>query len=154
MSSAVLANVTGVAIDGRALLIEGAPGSGKSSLALALIDRGARLIGDDALTITTADGRVIAGPPPNTAGLFEVRNVGIVAFPTTEAPVALVLALDPGAARFPLGLDSRLLLDIAIPALPFAPGDAVQALRAEYALASHGLPFPIRASGATTAADD
>ena len=30
---------TGVAIDGRAILIEGAPGSGKSSLALALIDR-------------------------------------------------------------------------------------------------------------------
>ncbi|HQA17982.1 MAG TPA: serine kinase, partial [Novosphingobium sp.] len=41
---------TCVAIKGRALLIEGPPGSGKSSMALALIDRGAALIGDDGVT--------------------------------------------------------------------------------------------------------
>ena len=40
---------TCVAIAGRALLIEGAPGTGKSSLGLALIDRGAQLIGDDSM---------------------------------------------------------------------------------------------------------
>ena len=48
----VLANVTAVAIGGRALLIDGPPGSGKSSLALALIDRGALLIGDDAVHLS------------------------------------------------------------------------------------------------------
>ena len=36
-----------VAIDGRALLIEGASGDGKSDLALRLIDRGATLVSDD-----------------------------------------------------------------------------------------------------------
>ncbi|MEC7623469.1 MAG: serine kinase, partial [Pseudomonadota bacterium] len=51
MSETVLANVTGVAIGGRVLLIEGPPGAGKSSLALALIDRGATLVGDDAVTL-------------------------------------------------------------------------------------------------------
>jgi len=37
---------TAVAINGRAVLIEGPPGAGKSTLALALIDRGAVLVGD------------------------------------------------------------------------------------------------------------
>lgn len=149
MSTAVLANVTGVAIGGRALLIEGRPGSGKSSLALALIDRGATLIGDDAIGLTRAGAVLHATPPPNTAGLFEIRNVGIVQLPATTAPVALLLALDPASARFPLTLGERALLGCAVPALPFAPGDATQALRAEYALAKHGLPFPKRAADAT-----
>ena len=42
MSAQVLANVTAVVVDGQVLLIEGPPGAGKSALALALIDRGAR----------------------------------------------------------------------------------------------------------------
>jgi hypothetical protein len=46
------------------------------------------------------------------------------------------------------------LLGIDIPLLSFAAGDANQALRAEYALGMHGLPFPNDASGATTIADD
>lgn len=40
-----LHQATCVAIGGRGVLIEGLPGSGKSSLALALIDRGAQLVG-------------------------------------------------------------------------------------------------------------
>lgn len=154
MSATVLANVTAVSIGNRALLLEGAPGSGKSSLALALIDRGAQLIGDDAVTLILAGDAVIAAPPPNTAGLCEVRNVGIVELPTAEAPVALVLTLDATAARFPLEIGKRSLLGIDIPLLSFAVGDANQALRAEYALGMHGLPFPNDASGATTIADD
>ena len=142
MSETVLANVTGVAIGGRVLLIEGLPGAGKSSLALALIDRGATLVGDDAVTLDRRGEAVHALPPPNTAGLVEIRNVGIVEMPTTHGPVALVLTLDPAAARFPLAIAERTLAGIAVPALPFVPGDAVQALRAEAALQRHGLPLP------------
>ncbi|MBX7496562.1 HPr kinase/phosphatase C-terminal domain-containing protein [Qipengyuania sp. 6B39] len=149
MSARVLANTTGVAIGGRALLIEGAPGSGKSTLALALIDRGALLIGDDALTLDVRDGTLFAAPPPNTAGLLEIRNVGLVELATTAAPVALILALDPSAPRFPLDIPTRDMAGCVIPLLPFAPGDAAQALRAEYALATHGLPFPSAAQAAT-----
>ena len=55
-----------VVIGGRALLIEGPPGSGKSSLTLALIDRGAGLIGDDAVTLMREGAALIASPhnPP------------------------------------------------------------------------------------------
>src|SRR3546814_11755709 len=44
-----------VAIGGRAVLIIGPPGSGKTSLALALIDRGATLIGDDGVALARRD---------------------------------------------------------------------------------------------------
>ena len=142
MSETVLANVTGVAIGGRVLLIEGPPGAGKSALARALIDRGATLVGDDAVTLDRRGEAVHALPPPTTAGLVEIRNVGIVEMPTTHGPVALILTLDPAAARFPLAIAERTLAGIAVPALPFVPGDAVQALRAEAALQRHGLPLP------------
>ncbi len=148
MSTTVVANVGAVAIDGRAVLIEGPPGSGKSSLALALIDRGARLVGDDAVTLTCTGGCLIAAPPPNTPGMIEVRNVGLFELPTTTAPVALVLALDPAAPRFPFEVPRRAIAGVPIPVLRFASGDAVQALRAEYALARHGLRFPRGGEGA------
>lgn len=148
MTGRVLANVSAVAIDGQALLIEGPPGSGKTSLALALVDRGATLIGDDAVLLEEHNGSVAVLPPPNTRGLLEVRNIGIVELPTSDAPLALVLSLDSDAARYPLAIGKRTILGVAIPVLPFAPGDAVQAIRAEYALLTHGLRFPPRQTGA------
>lgn len=131
-----------VAIGGRALLIEGPPGSGKSSLALALIDRGAGLIGDDAVTLNVAEGALMASPPPNIAGLLEVRGVGLVRLPcAAPAPVALILSLGTSAAeRLPeLPLPTRLIAGAAIPVLAFDPGPLAPALRAEWALRLHGL---------------
>ncbi|MEX0342440.1 MAG: HPr kinase/phosphorylase [Erythrobacter sp.] len=144
MSGRVLANVTGVVIEGRALLIDGPPGSGKSSLGLSLIDRGATLIGDDAVCIADERGTLVASPPPNTAGLFEIRNVGLVELPVAKGPVSLILALDPAAPRFPVDIGSHTIAAATVPVLPFAPGDAAQALRAEHALRQHGLPLPKR----------
>lgn len=152
MTAVLLANVTAVAIAGRGLLIEGPPGSGKTSLALALIDRGAQLVGDDGVALSRVGDALHAAPPPATRGLCEVRNVGLVALPAVAAPLALVLALDPGAPRFPLEREERLLAGVALPLLRFAPGDAAQALRAEYALAEHGLPFPGADDGDTRSA--
>lgn len=134
-----LLQASAVAIGGRALLIEGAPGSGKSSLALALIDRGARLIGDDGVRLKLDGNRVIASPPPNIAGMLEIRGVGIVELPTASAPVALILALDLETARFPDQLATRELLGHPIPVLPFDARAADQAIRAEWALRLHGL---------------
>jgi serine kinase of HPr protein (carbohydrate metabolism regulator) len=130
---------TAVAIDGRAVLIEGAPGSGKSSLALTLIDRGAALVGDDGVTLDLRDGRVWAAPPPNTAGLLEIRNVGIVTLPAVEAPVALMLRLDPDAPRHVEQAEQIELLGHAIPLLPLHPDAWPLPLRAEWALMQHGL---------------
>jgi serine kinase of HPr protein (carbohydrate metabolism regulator) len=130
---------TCVAIGGRALLIEGEPGCGKSGLALALIDRGATLIGDDGIQLELRNGNVWALPPPNIAGLLEVRNVGLIELPTTSARLALALRLDQDAARLPERADTLELLGCTVPLLPVWPGSPVLALRAEHALRLHGL---------------
>ena len=51
---------TCVAIGARGVMIEGAPGIGKSSLALALIDRGARLVADDVVLLRFENGALLA----------------------------------------------------------------------------------------------
>lgn len=130
---------TGVSVGERALLLEGPPGSGKSTLALALIDRGAVLIGDDAVELTRRDGTLWAAPPPNIAGQLEVRNVGIVELPCTGAPVALVLRLTPDAPRFVDEAESAMRADVAVPLLAFDPALAAAPLRAEWALRRYGL---------------
>jgi hypothetical protein len=137
----IVLQASAVAIEGRAVLIVGPPGSGKSSLALALIERGAGLIGDDAVTLTPEGARLIASPPPNIAGLIEVRGVGLVRLaPTASAPVALVLELGAGPAeRLPDTLPQRLIAGIAVPVLAFDPGTIAPAPRAMWALRQHGL---------------
>jgi hypothetical protein len=148
MSGSLVIQASAVAIDGRALLIEGPPGSGKSSLALALIAHGAGLIGDDAVTLAVqgASGyeRLIASPPPNIAGLIEVRGVGLAHIKTAPpAPAALILTLGGETPeRLPAPpLATRAILGIAVPVLPFDPGTIAPAERAEWALRLHGL-FP------------
>lgn len=129
-----------VAIGSRAVLIEGAPGSGKSSLALALIDRGAMLIGDDGVLLKPVDGRLRASPPPNIAGLMEVRNVGLLTYPTAaDVPAALVLRLDPDAPRFVDAAEVTVLAGARLPLIRLWPDSPVLALRAEAALVRWGL---------------
>lgn len=131
---------TCVAIGNRAVLIEGAPGSGKSSLALALIDRGAVLVGDDSVLIEPRGERLIAHPHPATRGLLEVRNLGLLPFPVCEeAPVALVLVLDPQAPRFVEAAESATRAGIVLPLLRLAPDGPVQHLKAKLALEHYGL---------------
>ena len=135
-----LYQATGVAIGGRGVLIEGPPGSGKSSLALALIDRGAALIGDDGMLLAVRAGRLLASPAPNTAGLIEVRNVGLVPCPAlSDVPAALVLRLDPAAPRFVEAAEACTLLGVSLPLIRLWPESWVLALRAEAALARFGL---------------
>jgi serine kinase of HPr protein (carbohydrate metabolism regulator) len=137
---------TCVAIGERALLIEGAPGSGKSTLALALIDRGAALVGDDAVMLEAIGGRLVARPHPNTRGLIEVRNLGLVPMPVREeVPVALALRLDPAAPRFVEAADRRELVGVVLPRLLLTPHDPLLAVKAELALIRFGLaarPLP------------
>ena len=137
-----LIQATCVAIGGRGVLIQGPPGSGKSSLALALIDRGAMLVGDDGLNVEAQGAVLRAFPPPRIAGLIEVRNVGILTRPVTSfVPIALALRLDPAAPRLPEAAERIDLLGLAIPLLRLWPDSPVLALRAEAALRHWGLPF-------------
>jgi serine kinase of HPr protein (carbohydrate metabolism regulator) len=138
MSTALQA--TCVAIRGRGLLIEGAPGTGKSSLALALIDRGAVLVGDDGVLLEIRGGKLHAAPHPNTRGLLEVRNLGLIEMAHSEAvPVALAVTLDPAAPRFIEAASQAEYLGITLPLVHLWPDSPVLALRAELALARYGL---------------
>ena len=133
-------NASCVSVDGRGVLIEGIPGSGKSSLALALIDRGAVLIGDDGVTLTRRDDRLWASPPPNTAGRLEIRNVGLVELPTAEAPVSLVIRLEEAAPRYIERADEAALEGLTLPLVRLRPDSPALMLRAEWALKLYGLP--------------
>ena len=137
---ALTRQATCVALGAGAVLIEGQPGTGKSTLALELIDRGAVLVGDDGVVLDVREGRLVASPHPKTRGLLEVRNLGLLPFPCREsAPVALVIALDPSAPRF---IERPERLDIAGLALPLVRlWPQAPAVKAELALRRYGLQF-------------
>ena len=134
----ILRQATGVAIGGRGVLIEGASGAGKSSLALALIDRGATLVGDDGVLLELRGERLWALPPPHTSGLLEIRNVGLVTLPASPAPVALVVELRPDAPRLPEAAGEAALAGVTMPLIALHPDSAILHLRTEWALALHG----------------
>jgi serine kinase of HPr protein (carbohydrate metabolism regulator) len=131
---------TCVAIGGRAVLIEGPSGSGKSALALALIDRGAVLVGDDSVMVEAVGGRLLASPHPNTRGLIEVRNLGLLEFPVrAEAAVALAIVLDVQAPRFIEVAEAVTIEGVPLPLVRLWPEGGAAALRAELALGRYGL---------------
>ncbi len=88
-------HASSVSIAGRAVLITGRSGTGKSALALDLISRGADLVADDRTRLEAIEGAIIASVPKALAGKIEARNVGILAAPATGPQiVALIVDLD------------------------------------------------------------
>lgn len=80
---------------GKGVLLLGAPGSGKSHLALQLIGLGADLIADDRVVVVARAGRPWLECPPEAPALVEMRGVGLLKASRAEcAPLALVVRLD------------------------------------------------------------
>ena len=92
--SMVLVHASCVALESKGVLLRGAPGAGKSDLALRLIEGGARLVADDQVALTSTGEALLAAPPARIAGLLEVRGIGIVSMDfVTQCPVHLVVDL-------------------------------------------------------------
>lgn len=105
-----------VALEGRAVLITGQSGSGKSDLALRLLDRGFVLVSDDQSVLKRDGDRLLASAPPNIAGKLEVRGIGIVDMDHQDnVPVALVIELMTDMQRLPDDGRERHFLGVAVP---------------------------------------
>lgn len=77
------------------MLITGASGAGKSSLALQLMALGALLVSDDKTCLSNTENGLLATAPASIKGLIEARGVGILAAETCpSAIVRLLVDLD------------------------------------------------------------
>jgi serine kinase of HPr protein (carbohydrate metabolism regulator) len=126
-----LVHATCIDIGGLGILIRGAPGSGKSDLALRLIDQpGMGLAGASSTAVLVSDDQVVlwrkgeeicAKPPEKIEGLMEIRGLGILRVPYRSATV-LRLVVDLTKAelieRLPEPVDPiKELLGVNLPLL-------------------------------------
>ncbi|WP_010186397.1 HPr kinase/phosphorylase [Sphingomonas sp. PAMC 26605] len=128
-------HATTVAIGGHGVMLLGPSGSGKSDLALRLIDRGARLVSDDYSEVRTIAGVVHAAPPASIAGKIEVRGLGIRTMPyIPEIAVALVIRLGGTVARMPEPGESTDVGGVAVPMVALDAFEASAPIKVELAL--------------------
>lgn len=132
MTAPASIHATCLLVGARGVLIRGPSGSGKSRLALALLDhehargRFAALVADDRVLLSRHHGRVVARPPDGLAGLVERRGLGIEAIAHEAAAVlALVVDIVPPCTvpRLPEDGDRSILVEGVVLARLAVPGD-------------------------------
>jgi HPr kinase/phosphorylase len=95
LTETALLHASAVAMGGRGVLILGASGSGKSSLALQLIAHGAQLVSDDQTQLHRHGDQLIANAPAALANMIEARGLGLLHSPAlAECPITLIVDLD------------------------------------------------------------
>ena len=140
--SAETVHGTSVASDGRAVLLTGRSGAGKSDLALRLLDRGFRLVSDDQTILSRAGGRLIASAPAQIRGKMEIRGLGILEMETeTDVPVALVVELTSEIERVPDNGRERQILGVSLPLVSIDAMTASAPSKVALALDRMGLSF-------------
>ena len=129
-----------VAIDGRAVLITGPSGSGKSDLTLRLLDRGFALVSDDQTIVKKVGMRLIATAPPTIRGKLEIRGVGIVDMNhVDDQRVALVVELTGDIQRLPDDSRERPIMGVPVPLISVDAMTASAASKVALALDRLGL---------------
>lgn len=134
----LLAHATTVLVDGVGVLIRGPSGSGKSDLALRLVDGGAQLVADDQTVLAVENGLLMAYPPRSIAGRLEVRGLGIVTVPwAPSAPVGLAVDLVPPGAveRLPEPATAD-IYGVSLPLLRLTPFEASAPAKLRLAVAA------------------
>jgi HPr kinase/phosphorylase len=135
-------HATCVAIGEAGVLLRGPSGSGKSDLALRLIDAGARLVADDRVTLErvpgAGSGALRARAPNAIKGKMEVRGIGICTPPAREF-ATLALAVDlvasDGVERLPESATCA-YLGVTLPLVAIAPFEASAAAKVRLAVAA------------------
>ena len=131
-----------VSLDGRAVLITGPSGSGKSDLTLRLLDRGFVLVSDDQTIVKKTGTRLTASAPPTIRGKLEIRGVGIVTMEQIDdQPVALVVELTSEIQRLPDDSRERPVLGVPVPLISVDAMTASAASKVALALDRLGLKF-------------
>ena len=133
-------HATTVDLDGTGVLLSGPSGSGKSDLALRLIDGGARLVADDRTDLALVDGCVVASAPREIAGRMEVPGLGILEkAPAAETVLALVIELvdTKDIERIPQPATIT-LLGVDVPVVRLNAFEASAAAKVRAALKSQG----------------
>lgn len=129
-------HATCIAHHGRGVLLTGRSGSGKSDLALRLIDRGAELVSDDYTEVEVIDAQLIARAPREIAGLIEVRGIGIVPMKSrAEVRVTLHIVLDADVPRMPEHATMISIAGIDIPSAALAGLEPSAPIKLEMLLA-------------------
>lgn len=131
-----------VAYGGRAVLILGPSGSGKSDLALRLLDRGFTLVSDDRTIVRKDGGKLLASSPLTIRGKLEVRGIGIVDMASIDdVPIALVVDLAGKMQRLPDDGRERLILGLGVPLVSVDAMTASAPSKVAVALDKLGLKF-------------
>jgi len=94
VNGSIVVHASSVAVDGKAALIIGPSGSGKSALCLQLMAMGATLVADDRTVLQSGESGILALAPETIGGLIEARGVGLLTAGCCVARVVLVVDLE------------------------------------------------------------
>ena len=144
---------TCVLVGGKAVLLRGPSGIGKSSTAMRLLLEPSesksdfcRLVADDRVQVQISHGRIIASPPTRLAGLLEIRGVGIYKLPF-EPRAQIGLVVDLMTARELANHSQRLperaslsteMKGVLVPFLCVGASDPTVAIRIRFAMKQLG----------------
>lgn len=139
--------ISGPEIDVRGALLRGAPGSGKSDLALRFISlfggeeessHCAQLVSDDQVQLFREGDTLLARPPAPIAGRLEVRGLGIVEVDhRAQAPLVVIVDLTspdevPRMPADPLPCED--ILGVCVPVLKLNPFELSSPVKLKLAL--------------------
>ncbi len=128
-------HATAVAIGDHGVIIQGPSGSGKSDLALRIVDRGALLISDDQVIAKKDNDSIRLHAPTNIAGKMELYSLGIYEVPhVSDIELVMTVQLSDDAERYPMDQQLDILLGMNIPLIKLDGRLASAPIKVEMAL--------------------